>query len=561
MVAGLYRRVARDEDGFTMMAVVGGIALLSLLAAAAVAATNGDLNLTKRDLDQKRAYQAAQAGIADYTAHLNQDISYWQKCTSVPGPHALNQQRPNPGSNPSWSPTNWKSVPGSNDAHYAIELVPSQTPASSACNPSSPPFYGILESASSPQPFTFRIRSTGYAGGTNPSNSEARVSLVATIKRVSFLDYVYFTQYETSDPVTYPTSWIPGATQQCTKFRRDGRQSAAIPGSGGNYCNRIVFADDDEINGPLHTNDDLCINTGATPQFGRNASDVIEVSSWAPGHYRPSGSNDGCAATGGATPGPGSFKTDAPVLTPPPTNKQLENIAGPTYTFTGQSRIVLSGNSMTVTTSTGTVGPISVPEDGVVYVRNDPSEACSASYSPFGPDSNLYPSSSPCGNARVSGSYSGQLTIAAENDIVIWDDVCEGSCGNAPTGSAMLGLIANNFVRVRHQYPTQTSQSSGCGDGSGSVWLGTTQIDAAMLAIDHSFIVDHYNCGFHSSGNTLTVNGVISQKYRGPVGTTGGSGYLKDYNYDDRLRYLEPPHFLDPVQAAWHVQRETLDFP
>ena len=82
------------------------------------------------------------------------------------------------------------------------------------------------------------------------------------------------------------------------------------------------------------------------------------------------------------------------------------------------------------------------------------------------------------------------------------------------------------------------------------------QIDAALLAIDHSFIVDHYDCG--SSLGTLTVNGAIAQKFRGAVGTTGGTGYIKDYNYDDRLRYQEPPHFFDPVQSAWHVQRETL---
>ena len=555
-------RLARGEQGFTMIAVVGAMAVVSILGAAALAATNSDLNLTQHDLEQKRAYQAAQAAIADYTAHLNQDISYWQKCTSVPGPHALNQRRPSSGTNPGWNPANWRSVPGSSNSQYAIELLPSSSPTSSSCNPSSPPFYGILEGPSSSQPFTFRIRATGYAGGSSPSTAESRVSIVATIKRASFLDYVYFTQYETSDPVTYPTSWIPGATTQCSKFRRDGRQSTPIPGSGGTYCRRIQFIDADEINGPLHTNDDLCIASGASPQFGRNASDVIEVSSWAPGHYRPSASNDGCATTGGSTPGPGTFKTDAPVLTPPPTNKTLENVAGSTYTYTGQTRIVLSGSSMTVTTSTGTVGPISVPTDGVVYVRNDPSQACSASYSPFGPDSNLYPASSPCGNARVSGTYSGQLTIAAENDIIVWDDICRGSCGT-PSGDGMLGLIANNFVRIRHQYPTQTSESSGCGDGTGSVWMGDMRVDAAMLAIDHSFIVDHYNCGLHSSNNTLTVNGVISQKYRGAVGTTGAgiTGYIKDYNYDDRLRYLEPPHFLDPVQAAWHVQRETMDFP
>ncbi len=45
----------------------------------------------------------------------------------------------------------------------------------------------------------FRIRSTGYSGNED-------VSIVATFKRASFLDYVYFTQLETSDPVTYGSS-------------------------------------------------------------------------------------------------------------------------------------------------------------------------------------------------------------------------------------------------------------------------------------------------------------------------------------------------------------------
>ena len=86
------------------------------------------------------------------------------------------------------------------------------------------------------------------------------------------------------------------------------------------------------------------------------------------------------------------------------------------------------------------------------------------------------------------------------------------------------------------------------------------RIDAAILAIEHSFIVDHYDCG--AALGTLTVKGAISQKFRGPVGThRAGTGYLKNYKYDDRLRYMEPPNFLDPVEPAWHIQRETLDFP
>ena len=51
-----------------------------------------------------------------------------------------------------------------------------------------------------PEPLkgTFRIRSTGFSGN-------AKSSIIATFKPASFLDYVYFTQLETSDPVTYGT--------------------------------------------------------------------------------------------------------------------------------------------------------------------------------------------------------------------------------------------------------------------------------------------------------------------------------------------------------------------
>ena len=46
----------------------------------------------------------------------------------------------------------------------------------------------------------------------------------------------------------------------------------------------------------------------------------------------------------------------------------------------------------------------------------------------------------------------------------------------------------------------------------------TSTIDAAILAINHSFIVDNYNCGARLG--TLNVIGAIAQKYRGAVGTT-----------------------------------------
>ena len=73
-------------------------------------------------------------------------------------------------------------------------------------------------------------------------------------------------------------------------------------------------------------------------------------------------------------------------------------------------------------------------------------------------------------------------------------------------------------------------------NGPGSIT--NLRIDAAILAIKHSFIVDHYDCG--AGLGTLHVKGAIAQKYRGAGRrrSGAGTGYIKNYIYDDRLRYL-----------------------
>jgi Tfp pilus assembly protein PilX len=537
-------RSVREEDGFTVAVAVGAMFLISILTAAALAATNGDLHLTRNDLDHRRAYAAAQAGIGDYAFHLSADTGYWAKCTSVPTPNAVNQQG---------STANRRSVAGSADESYAIELLPATGQSTcSTTNPATTMLEPTGQNAGS-----FRIRSTGYSG-----NEE--VSIVATLKRASFLDYVYFTQLETSDPVTYGDSQtIAGANVQCTKTLQQGRMNATIPNSGGRYCDVISFINGEQIKGPLHTNDALVVC--GTPVFGRTLADSIEVSSPPQGWYSTGSVPHSGSSCNGSPSFVGTFFTNAPVLTPPPTNGQLATLAQDDgYKYTGQTSITLSGTNLTITNGGSTVTR-PIPPQGVVYVANSTTQSCSASYSPY---TASYPSSSPCGNVLVHGTYTGQVTIAAENDVIVNGSLCRstGSCtspSSSPNGNGMLGLIANNFVRVYHPFSAQTSRGNCHGGSNGSGSMSNPRIDAAILAISHSFIVDHYDCG--NPLGTLTVNGDISQKFRGPVGTFSGSGivsgYTKDYNYDDRLRYLEPPHFLDPVQVAWHIQRETLDYP
>ena len=328
------RRLKNGEDGYTMIAAIGAVALLSVLSAAALAATQGDIHLTQRDLERKQAFAAAQAGIADFSFHLNNDNSYWAKCTKVPTPNAMN---------PVGVTTNRRTLSGGGE--YAIESLPAAGFAK--CDPENSE--SMIEKADGVAG-TFRIRSTGFVG-------EEEVSLVASYKRASFLDFIYMTDYETSDPLTYGTSTeVTRANNECKKYRRQGRNdphSAATSTSGPATKSA----------GPLHTNDELAIC--GTPKFGRGPTDTIEVSAKDPGWF------DGkCEGFGTAKPEfVGPLKTTADTLEPPPTNGQLKTIAGPSYTFTCASSIVLSGTNMTVTSYNFT-GTKAIPASGVVYVAN-----------------------------------------------------------------------------------------------------------------------------------------------------------------------------------------------
>lgn len=514
----------RSEAGFTMVATLIGMMIVTALALAAVTAVRGDIPLTSRDLASKKAYEAAKAGIEDYASHLYADSLYWTRCTEVPTPNAVN---------PSGSTAKRRSVPGEPNSAYAIELLPAsgQTtyPQCSSANPGP----SMLET-SGPTAGSFRIRSTGFAGSTS-------VPIVASFKRPSFLDYVYFTQLETLDPAAYgfanPSTQLTGAYSQCELTYEEGRQNANIPGTN-RRCSTISFISGDAIEGPVHTNDKFSIC--GNPRFGRKIQDMIEMGAKFPGWYS-------CSTTASNPAFAGTRVAPAPILVPPETNSKLASIALPQFTYTGQVRICLTGTTMTVGNGGTCTGLYSgaIPANGVIYVKNG---ACSTAYSPF---NTVYSENgSPCGNAYVQGTYTGQLTIAAENDVVINGNLCRISCTTS-SGEALLGLIANNFVRVYHPCANDSNIT-----GS----IKNLVVDAAILAIKHSFIVDNYDCG--NPLEVLNVEGAIAQKFRGPVGTSNNgspnSGYLKDYTYDDRLRYLEPPSFIEPTGASWVIGRETL---
>jgi Tfp pilus assembly protein PilX len=540
------------EAGFTLVVVLGALLVSALLSVAAFAAVNNDMRESGKDIGRKQALAAAEAGVSDYLFHLNQDNSYWAKCTAVAAPNAVND---------AWNgtlpdPRTWRAVPTSSAA-YTIELLP--VAPYTKCTPGTNVAASMVDRSSR----SLRIRVTGRVPTAKGMDYR---SLIGAVKRDGFLDFLYFTDYETSDAVWYalatsgrPTGGTQGdviswAANNCNKtYYYNGRGSLKWNGKYTDNnttapqitCTQIQFADNDVVAGPLHTNDDLY--TCNNPTFGRTSQDRIE-------------SGDGYRTACSASESPnfkGTFLTKQKAIGMPATNAQLATIAQPAYTFSGSQRVVLGASTMTVQDiRTGVTKTLGYPSNGVLYVKNDTGGAC-PSYQPLNPDSGT----NYCGNVRLTGTYGTDLTIATENDIVIDGDVTR-------SGDALLGLIANQFVRVANPStpadhdppPASTPTSDWCDNVAATA---NRTIEAAILSLQHSFTVDNYYCG-HPIG-TLTVKGVIAQRFRGPVGTGGASGastgYVKNYQYDDRLAYRSPPNFLDPVQSAWRVARYTEQSP
>lgn len=507
----------KDESGFTMLAATIMMTVIALFAVVVVAAVNGDNQLTRRDLEQKRAYEAAKAGVNDYAYHLTANPGYWAECTKVATPNAVNQMGKIERTRP---------VPGETGATYAIELIPAN---GTECNPTTPETATKSMLETSNLSHSFRIRSNGYSG-------QAKASIVATFQPPSFLDYVYYTHRETLDPTSYGfasgSKKLEAAEAQCSKSLQEGRMNRAFYGS--EYCSVISFANGDYIRGPLRSDDAIVIN--GHPVFGRGPQDEVELHAASPGWYSLNGSSSNSPVFNGP------FKTGVDEFKPPESNSELEKIAQPQFVYSGQVKICLNGESMTVGNQGTCTGLYSgaIPSNGVVYVKTNGS--CET-YSPF---TATYPETSGCGNVYVKGEYSGELTIAAMNDVVI-----NGSLVRT-NSTGTLGLIANNFIRVYHPCDTERNRNL-----SGS--LTNPTIDAAMLALNHSFIVDHFDCG--APLGTLEIEGAVAQYYRGPVGegtaSSPTSGYLKNYEYDDRLQYQEPPYFLKPKTESWVIGRET----
>jgi hypothetical protein len=534
------RRRAASESGFAMVVVLGVLMVTSLLVAAIYVGVTAEVQSTARDTNTQQAYYAARAGENAFLYQLDQSQNFWTTCS--------NDYQPTP-----------VAVPGQGTG-VKYSYVPVYNPGYSNSNcTTSNAISALIDQTSG----TLRMEFTGYAGPTNPAGvPKISKTLVVSFRKPSPLDFLWYTDHEMRDPAL--------DTTDCTGEKYYYQYTSGVPTAVANNC-EIYWAAGDKMSGPMYTNDLYNVYSGANPVFGRPGVSTDKIESSAPTTSVCVSANCQKATFPGG--GPQAQATNVPLPQSVSSTTLLSDATAHGQVFTGTTTITLNGGSAiisncpgTTTTAACTTGWLNQTETypPIIYVQS--ASGCSPNHLPA-----TYSTNSSgqyfgaCGDVYVHGTYNQPLTIVSDDDIIIVGNTSTGICytpttsctsnpgltttvdsnGN-PIGNATLGLVAGAFVRVMHPSTTGINVPQ------------SLTIDAAVLTLQHSFMVDNYATGSSSPQPNLSVHGAIAQRYRGAVGVVGGAGYLKDYHYDDRLHVLLPPYLFDLSTAGWVVSRETL---
>jgi hypothetical protein len=570
-----------------MLTVFGGVMVNSIV-------TNAPI-LTQAAI-QRYAYRALASGLNAYQSAINAN-PYLAACNS-----STNNVRQCTG----LSYQDWSAVPGTDIGNGVI-----------------PEYYKFDNPQQVEDPTTnaitnLEVQIVGAAGF--PGNLVYYSTVAKFTPQNGFLDSVWWSNYESSQ---FPV----GSAANCQYF-----WSAGVGRNTGNLspCNMVVFQSGDKLFGPVYSNDSIDI-TGSPSFTTVNTADphclfVNDGTGAVDNNSSPT-----CASLNSGVTYTAAGSSFGHAIEPLPTDdSQLAAIAkqggcyyeGPTTIAlsvtaggTGQISVVspqttnsggVDSMNLGVDTSTcRTDGTKTVlPANGVLYVNQAScTSTCVSGANPFDPNTNgssqvqsncpncyYGQSGSPdkegdafVSNATSNGGLSGQLTVAASNDVIIDGPISYYDCSwvgtpsetlcnynNSSTGTNdTLGLIANNYVEVnRPVYNNSNFSQAGnplpaCGSGgalaaplcdpSTSTGSPTSSqgltIDATLLGLSQSFVVNNYN----TSGNEgqLTVYGSIQQDARGPVGLVGGTGYFKYYTWDPRLTLYGPPFYLTPGTPSW----------
>jgi hypothetical protein len=304
----------------------------------------------------------------------------------------------------------------------------------------------------------------------------------------------------------------------------------------------------DQIWGPLHTNGTLHIDGG--PIFHGPVTYSVGIEQGSP--YNPTF--------------PTGYPKKTAQMTFPDSNEQVKDWAKKGgYYYNGRTCILLQGDQEDPLKQV----KVRYWKDGVEYVEEKELPSNGVIYVDGSQGDDKWGKG--MGNAFVSGTLKGRLTIAACNDIYItgkdptnynYDSATDtggvkysdANLSSSPVSDDMLGLIAGRFVRILH-YDWPNNSSPYYRTSKGNVSPYNITIHAAIFALEKAYEFEKHNES--PLNGTVTLAGSVTQKYRGAVGTFNDSGrvtgYIKNYTHDPRMAYDTPPHFLAPLNSGWEI--------
>ena len=157
--------------------------------------------------------------------------------------------------------------------------------------------------------------------------------------------------------------------------------------------------------------------------------------------------------------------------------------------------------------------------------------------SAFAPNGVIYANGT---NVHVKGRVNGRVTLGAggttgnnkQGNIWIDDDITYATDPRTGPSTDLLGLVAENNILITNN--TENNNND-------------LYMYASTFSRSGGFTSENYSS--RGVEGRIHLLGGIQQNRRGPVGTFSGTppslnnGYLKDYQYDDRLLYDAPPFF------------------
>ena len=313
-------RSLREDAGIALPVVVGVGLVMLLLVAGSLSTVTGGVKASNQDENVKGALDAAYAGVEEYQSRLANDSTYYK----FGNPAAV------------FSSTSTLSLPTGTNTNAAFDTAPGGTwayvpdPTKTDGSPSQASFRYAVDTSAYGSQGVIRLLSTGRVGNTTQS-------IVANLKQTGFIDFLYFTDYETTDPIfsaTYRNQIDTATGKNVCEFHL--WETPTRP-SG---CGTIQFGAADTLGGPVHSNDTMTI-------CGSTFTGTVTTSSTStPNFIKPSGCSNGTYAVG---TGPVFQKS----LDMPQTNSQMKSetrtdlpadVPNPGCLYTGPTTITFTSD-------------------------------------------------------------------------------------------------------------------------------------------------------------------------------------------------------------------------